>query len=213
MMLKNLLIRALPLAFVAIATLAGPAFAEDPATVSAPINAVATDTPEQWVAYGFTVNAPSSMWPMLELLHKQHFDWELYSAEQRPTPIVWGNLPPGVYGQYAPSQNVVRLSWVLQSESVELATAFLAHELTHLTDDLNGKLGDMTGDVCYAAETRAFVNEANFWQMVVGAQGKTTTDPIELQENTKMFAFVGNSKFADLVLRTTASYIHQCGSK
>jgi hypothetical protein len=66
--------------------------------------------------------------------------------------------------------------------------------------------------VCYQAETRAFVNEANFWQMVVGPKGKTTQDPIEAQENAKMHAFVGNSQFADLVLRTTASYIKQCGS-
>jgi hypothetical protein len=152
------------------------------------------------------------MWPMLEILHKYKFDWELYSAMTRPTPLVWANLPPGVYGQYAPSQNVVRVSFVLQTESVELGTAFVAHELTHLTDDLNGKLGDMTGDLCYAAETRAFVNEANFWEMFNGPDGKVTSDPIEQQENAKMFAFVGNSHFADLVLRTTASYIRQCGS-
>jgi hypothetical protein len=173
--------------------------------------ALSTDT-EHWTAYGFNVMAPSSMWPMLELLHKQKFDWELYSAQQRPTPLVWAALAPGVYGQYVPSQNVVKLSFVLQSSSVEVATAFLAHELTHLNDDLNGKLGDMRGDVCYQAETRAFVNEANFWQMVVGPYGKTTQDPIEAQENAKMHAFVGNSQFADLVLRTTASYIKQCSS-
>jgi hypothetical protein len=110
-----------------------------------------------------------------------------------------------------PNQNVVKLSWVLQGSSVELATAFLAHEFTHLTDDINGKLGDMTGDLCYDAETRAFVNEANFWQMVVGPLGKTTVDPLEDSENIKMFAFVGNSHFADLVIRTTASYVAQCG--
>ena len=28
----------------------------------------------------------------------------------------------------------------------------------------------------------------------------------------KMHAFVGNSEYADLVLRTTASYIKQCGN-
>ena len=173
--------------------------------------ALPTDT-EHWTAYGFNVTAPSSMWPMLELLHKQKFDWELYSAGQRPTPVVWAPLPPGVYGSYVPSQNVVKLSFVLQSSSVEVATAFLAHEFTHLNDDLNGRLGDMTGDVCYQAETRAFVNEANFWQMVVGPNGKTTQDPIEAQENAKMHAFVGNSQFADLVLRTTASYVKQCGN-
>ena len=165
-----------------------------------------------WTAYGFHVVAPRDVWPMLELLHAQHFDWELYSAQQRPTPIAWASLAPGSYGQYSPVQNVVRLSWVLQNESVELGTAFLAHELTHLNDDLNGKLGNMTGDACYAAETRAFVNEANFWQMVVGPDGKLTDDSIEMEENTKMFAFVGNSDFADLVLRTTASYITQCGA-
>jgi hypothetical protein len=170
------------------------------------------DGTERWTAYGFNVTAPSAMWPMLELLHTQHFDWELASASQRPTPLVWATLPAGVYGQYSPSQNVVKLSWVLQNESVEVATAFLAHELTHLNDDLNGRLGDMTGDVCYEAETRAFVNEANFWQMVNGPQGKKTEDAIELKENTKMFAFVGNAHFADLVVRTTASYIKQCGT-
>jgi hypothetical protein len=196
MMLEKRLNRALPLALLGVVALAAPALAEDQA--------------EQWTANGFSITAPSTMWPMLELLHAQRFDWELYSAQQRPTPIVWANLPPGVYGQYSPSQNVVKVSWVLQNESVEVATAYLAHELTHLTDDLNGKLGDMSGDLCYAAETRAFVNEANFWQMVVGPQGKMTNEPIEVQENTKMFAFVGNSKFADLVLRTTASYIRQC---
>jgi hypothetical protein len=70
----------------------------------------------------------------------------------------------------------------------------------------------MVGSVCYEAEVRAFVNEANFWQMVNGPLGKTTQDAIELQENAKMFAFVGNSRFADLVVRTTGSYIKQCGA-
>jgi hypothetical protein len=166
---------------------------------------------ERWTAYGYNVAAPPSMWPMLELLHKEHFDWELASASQRPTPLVWANLPRGVYGQYVPTQNVVRVSLVLQNSSVEVGTAFLAHELTHLNDDLNGKLGDISGNVCYEAETRAFVNEANFWQMVFGPLGKSTQDPIEIQENAKMFAFVGNSAFADLVVRTTASYVKQCG--
>src|SRR5438270_7890768 len=115
--------------------------------------ALPSDT-EHWTAYGFNVTAPSSMWPMLELLHQQKFDWELYSAGQRPTPVVWAALPPGVYGSYVPSQNVVKLSFVLQSSSVEVATAFLAHEFTHLNDDLTGRLGNMTGAWCYQARTR-----------------------------------------------------------
>jgi hypothetical protein len=201
-----------------------PAATTPTATATATVTATATATPTpsaataptsaaHWTAYGFNITAPSEIWPMLEMLHAYRFDWELYSVQARPTPIVWANLPPGVYGQYLPSQNVVKLSWVLQTESVELSTSFLAHELTHLTDDLNGKLGDLNGDACYAAETRAFVNEANFWQMVNGEGGmQPTNDAIEQQENAKMFAFVGNSKFADLVVRTTASYVKQCGS-
>ena len=197
----------MPLAMVAIFTSASMALAE---SAAAPAIMTATDN-ERWTAYGYNITAPASMWPMLELLHTQHFDWELASASQRPTPLVWASLPSGVYGQYVPMLNIVRVSWVLQGSSVEAGTAFLAHELTHLTDDLNGKLGDMTGSACYEAETRAFVNEANFWQMVVGPLGKSTEDPIESQENAKMFAFVGNSRFADLVVRTTASYVKQCG--
>jgi hypothetical protein len=230
-MLKAVVRRALPLAFLALSTSSALALAEDLAASPAADGSYPSDSGvvlsaagtgdlaaalptdgEHWTAYGFNVTAPSSMWPMLELLHKQKFDWELYSAGQRPTPIVWAPLPPGVYGQYTPSQNVVKLSFVLQTSSVELGTAFLAHELTHLNDDLNGRLGNMTGDVCYQAESRAFVNEANFWQMFVGPRGKTTDDPIETQENTKMFAFVGNSAFAELVLRTTPGYVKQCGS-
>lgn len=228
-MRKALLVRAIPLAALVLSTTSALAFAEDTVALT-PASTTSADggsmlaaaaattqtvvTPidtEHWNAYGFLITAPSTMWPMLELLHEQKFDWELASAAQRPTPIVWANLPHGVYGSYAPKQNVVKLSLLLQNESVEVATAFLAHELTHLNDDLNGRLGDMTGDVCYAAETRAFVNEANFWQMVVGPRGKATNDPIENQENLKMHAFVGNSEYADLVLRTTASYIKQCG--
>jgi hypothetical protein len=200
-------LRVVAIALVALFISSTAAFAEGDSTLSA----ASTDA-DHWTAYGFNITAPSTMWPMLELLHQYKFDWELYSAEQKPTPIIWANLPPHVYGQYVPSLNVVRLSFVLQDESTELATSYLAHELTHLTDDLNGKLGNMTGDACYAAETRAFVNEANFWEMVNGPQGKTTTDPLEREENAKMFAFVGNSGFADLVLRTTQSYISQCGS-
>jgi hypothetical protein len=197
---------ALLLALVALSMTSAVAFADNSAAPS-----VTADT-EHWTAYGFNITAPASMWPMLELLHRQHFDWELASASRRPTPIMWASLPPGVYGQYSPGLNVVRLSGILQGSSVEIGTAFLAHELTHLTDDLNGQLGDMVGSVCYEAEVRAFVNEANFWQMVNGPLGKTTTqDAIELQENAKMFAFVGNSRFADLVVRTTGSYIKQCG--
>lgn len=223
----TLVSRALLLAFLAVLSTSALVFAEGP-TVVATTNGqngtavvtggpdshhpvLAADATEHWTSYGFNITAPRSMWPMLELLHAQKFDWELASASQRPTPLVWASLPTGAYGQYSPSLNVVKLSWVLQSESTEVATAFLAHELTHLTDDLNGKLGDMTGNVCYEAETRAFVNEANFWQMVVGPLGKTTQDAIEMQENTKMFAFVGNAYFADLVVRTTASYVKQCG--
>jgi hypothetical protein len=218
-MLNTILCRALPLTFVALFTTSALAFAEDAAapaaTIAQPVvTASAAPVPadaERWTAYGYNIVAPAAMWPMLELLHKQHFDWELASAGQRPTPLVWANLPNGIYGQYSPRLNVVRVSWALQNSSVEVATAYLAHELTHLTDDLNGKLGDMTGSQCYEAETRAFVNEANFWQMVVGPQGKTTSDPIEAQENAKMMAFVGNAYFVDLVVRTTASYVKQCG--
>jgi hypothetical protein len=208
-MLRTLLqlidVRAIGLALVALSMTSAAVFAEDSAAPNV------TPDGEHWTAYAYNITAPSSMWPMLELLHRQHFDWELASAGRRPTPLVWASLPPGVYGQYSPSLNVVKVSWVLQNSSVEVATAFLAHELTHLTDDLNGKLGDMVGSVCYEAEVRAFVNEANFWQMVVGPNGKTTQDAIEIQENTKMFAFVGNARFADLVVRTTGSYVQQCG--
>jgi hypothetical protein len=198
-------LRVVVLAALALSLTSVSVFAEAPG--AAPAN----NDSEHWTAYGYGITAPVSIWPMLELLHRQHFDWELASAVRRPTPIVWANLPPGVYGQYSPALNVVKVSFALQNASVEIGTAFLAHELTHLTDDLNGKLGDMVGSVCYEAETRAFVNEANFWQMVFGPLGKTTQDPVELQENVKMFAFVGNAPFADLVVRTTGSYIKQCG--
>ncbi len=205
-MLKNILLRAVPLAFAVALGSSSLAFADNSTAVNVPAAATV------WTDAGFHVVAPTDMWPMLETLHQFHMDWELYAAGTRPTPLVWADLPPGVYGQYVPSLNVVRVSYVLQNESTNLAASFLAHELTHLNDDLGGKLGNMSGDVCYAAETRAFVNEANFWQMVNGAQGKPSPDALELQENTKMFAFVGNAGFADLVLRTTASYIKQCGS-
>jgi hypothetical protein len=211
-MLKTLLCRTLPLAFLALVSASGPAFAEDPAAAPPAVDDAAVAAQTQWTAYGFHVTAPASMWPMLEILHAYHFDWELYSVQTRPTPLQWSPLPPGVYGQYVRSQNVVKLSSMLQSESPELGASFLAHELTHLNDDLNGRLGDATGDACYAAETRAFVNEANYWQMVWGPQGKPDPDTLEASENAKMFAFVGNSDYADLVLRTTASYVKQCGS-
>jgi hypothetical protein len=204
-------------AFVALLLLTSSAAiaaaADDHPATPAPANdrPGATSAPERWTAYGFNVVAPASMWPMLELLHAQRFDWELASASQRPTQLLWANLAPGSLGQYAPTQNVIRLSGILQNSTVELATAYLAHELTHLNDDLNGRLGEMSGGACYESETRAFVNEANFWQMVVGPFGKTTQDAIEQQENMKMFAFVGNARFADLVVRTTPSYIKQCG--
>lgn len=202
----KLLSRALPFALVAVFATSVVAFAEPAAAPQT------TEVQAQWTDYGFHITAPQDVWPMLEILHQYHFDWELYSLQQRPTAVVWSPLPNGVYGQYSASLNVVRLSSMLQNESVELGTAFLAHELTHLTDDLNGKLAEMTADTCYQAETRAFVNEANFWQMVNGPTGKVTNAWLEQQENNKMFAFVGNSTFADLVLRTTPSYIKQCGS-
>ena len=228
-MLKALVWRAIPLAALALSTTSALAYADDTVAVAPitgasvaaeagtalvaaadPTQAPAAIDADHWTAYGYNITAPASTWPMLELLHAQKFDWELASAQQRPTPIVWASLPHGVYGQYSRTQNVVRLSLVLQNSSLEAGTAFLAHELTHLTDDLNGKLGDMTGDLCYAAETRAFVNEANFWQMLFGPRGKDTSDPIEMQDNRKMHAFVGNSEYADLVLSTTASYIKEC---
>src|SRR4051794_40930215 len=100
------------LSLLAIAGRASVAFAED---LAAP-----PSDGEHWTAYGFSIAAPSSMWPMLEMLHTYHFDWELYSAQQRPTPLVWAPLPPGVYGQYVPALNVVKVSSALQSESVEV---------------------------------------------------------------------------------------------
>jgi hypothetical protein len=202
-MLRGVLVRTVPLFLLVLAS-----------SIVSP-GALAAEASPPWTRFGFNVVAPASMWPMLELLHDQRFDWELASASQRPTPLIWASLPAGVHGQYVRTQNVVKVSSALQGASVEIATAYLAHELTHLNDDLNGRLGDPTadliGDVCYAAETRAFVNEANFWHMVVGPRGKATSDPLEIQENAKMFAFVGNTRFADLVVRTTDSYMRQCG--
>jgi hypothetical protein len=211
-MFTKLLTRAVSIAALALVATSTLAHAENPAAAPPTLDAVPTDPVQQWTNYGFHITAPASMLPMLELLHQYHFDWELYSIQARPTPLVWATLAPGAYGSYVPAQNVVKLSTVLQNESVDLGTAFLAHELTHLTDDLNGQLGNMSGDACYAAETRAFVNEANFWQMLWGPQGKRTSDWLEQQENNKMFSFVGHSDFADLVLRTTASYVKECGS-
>jgi hypothetical protein len=211
-MLNRLPYRAFSLAFIALTTTAAVAFAEDAQAPPPGSTDTTMAAQTQWTAYGFHVTSPASMWPMLEILHEYHFDWELYSAQTRPTPLVWAPLPPGVYGQYSPAQNVVKLSSTLQTESAELGAAFLAHELTHLNDDLNERLGDATGDACYSAETRAFVNEANFWQMVWGPQGKPTPNTLERLENTKMFSFVGNNDYANLVLRTTASYVKQCGS-
>jgi len=170
-------------------------------------------TSDRWTAYGFNVDAPASMWPMLEVLHRNNFDWALAGASRKPTPIRWDDqLPRGVYGAYTPKENTIKLSTVLETTSLEARATLLAHELTHLNDDLNGLLGDIIGDNCYNAETRAFVNEANLWSMLFGRQGKQNADPIEAQENTKMWAFVGNQHFADLVVRTTGAYVTQCSS-
>src|SRR5258708_7431960 len=111
-MLRNILRRALPLALLVLASTltASTTLAADAPTMAAAVQPGA----ERWTAYGYNIIAPTSMWPMLELLHSQHFDWELASASGRQTPIVWGSLPPNVFGQYTPKQNVIRLSWVLQ---------------------------------------------------------------------------------------------------
>jgi len=95
----------------ATATTTTPAAAATPtatATATAGATAAATAAPlsttavasdgGHWTAYGFNITAPSSVWPMLEMLHAYKFDWELYGAQARPMPIVWANLPPGVYG-------------------------------------------------------------------------------------------------------------------
>src|SRR5439155_23871951 len=72
---------ALPLAFVAILTTSALVSAED---VAAPDQSMAAATTsavktvpadgDHWTAYGLNITAPASMWPMLELLLKQHFD-------------------------------------------------------------------------------------------------------------------------------------------
>jgi hypothetical protein len=180
------------------------------ATVTQSAVALST-TATRWTAYGFDIDAPVSMWPMFELLHREHFDWELATASQADIPIVWAELPTGQFGQYDRANRIVRLATVLQTSSVEARSAFLAHELTHANDDLNGRLIDMSSASCYDAEVRAFENEANLWIMLFGPRGKANPDPYEARENTKMRAFVGNAHFADLVVKTTASYIHECG--
>jgi hypothetical protein len=165
-----------------------------------------------WKAYGYDVAAPTSIWPMLELLHEQHFDWQLASLSQSHVPILWADLPAGTFGQYDRGNKVVRLSNELQTTSVEARTAFLTHELTHLNDDLNGRLTNLSSDGCYEAEVRAFQNEGNLWSMLFGPRGKVAPDAFEARENVKMWAFVGNAHFADLVVRTTPSYVRECGS-
>jgi hypothetical protein len=174
--------------------------------------AAATTTATRWTAYGFDIVAPVSMWPMFELLHRVHFDWELATATQRDISVVWAELPKGTFGQYDRANRIVRLTTALQTSSVEASTAFLAHELTHANDDQNGRLSDMSSASCYDAEVRAFQNEANLWIMLFGPRGKANPDPFEARENTRMWAFVGNAHFAELVVKTTASYVHECGT-
>jgi hypothetical protein len=180
-------------------------------TRGASLNVSAADD-SRWTAHGFNVNAPRSIWPMLELLHEYKFDWALAAASRAQAPIVWADLPTGMYGQYSLSSDTVRLSTALESTGVEAGAAFLVHELTHLTDDVNGVFGaDVTGAACYEAEVRAFSNEANLWSMIFGRQGKRSADKIEAQQNLKMRSFVGKPGYVDLVLRTTAGYVRQCG--
>jgi hypothetical protein len=65
-MLRNNICRALPVLFVVLAsplTSATSTLAAEPAA-----------SQERWSAYGFNIIAPASVWPMLELLHTQHFD-------------------------------------------------------------------------------------------------------------------------------------------
>src|SRR5438105_3961337 len=126
-MLKALLFRAIPIAALALSTTSALAFAEDSVAIntstqvaadgSSMLVAAAADTQaaaapidtEHWTNYGFTITAPSTMWPMLELLHTEKFDWELPSGAQRPKAFLWANLPEGVYGEYCPTENGVAL--------------------------------------------------------------------------------------------------------
>src|SRR5205823_4129223 len=108
-MLRNLIFRALPIAALALTSTVSSVSTTFAADDQAPLPAASTSA-EHWTNYGFDIVAPSSMWPMLELLHTQHFDWELASASRKPTPIVYQTLPAGVYGSYLRSGNVVRLS-------------------------------------------------------------------------------------------------------
>jgi hypothetical protein len=72
---------------------------------------------------------------MLDTLPQGNFGWAVNNIRELGTPILWSDDIPGL-GAYRADNQTILLSTQLKGCSLLLQTAFLAHEATHLTDDL-----------------------------------------------------------------------------
>jgi hypothetical protein len=164
----------------------------------------------RWVAYGYAIVAPPSLWPALEQLRARGYDWALDSLNARPTTLAYGSLRPHVSGVYHHGADVIQLASALEQSTVEVRSAVLLHESTHLSDVLHGRW-EASSAACLAFEERAVANQATFWRDLWGPSGKPSpADEWEAGLNDLVWSFTFERAWGQAAL--SAAYADECAT-
>jgi PilZ domain-containing protein len=163
-----------------------------------------------WSAYGYTIPAPKSLWPALEVLRARGYDWALDALNARPLRLTFTPLAPHISGVYGQSDDSIRLAAPLELARPETQAAVLVHEATHLSDVLHGRW-EGSRDGCLQFEERALANEASFWRELWGPSGKPVpTDEWEAALNDLVWSFTYERAWGHEAV--SALYSGECAS-
>ncbi len=109
-------------------------------------------------------------------------EWLVRVAAENGVAVAEGALPPGVLGEFVPSQRLVTISSELGRSSSWVRASVLAHELQHAADAASGN-SPRTPAQCLAAESNAFRRQTAVWNQLWQTKLPADADSLHAELN------------------------------
>ena len=123
------------------------------------------------------------------------------TAALRGTRVIWGPVPPGSYGVFDRSRNLITISTSLRNVSSSVLAGLAGHEVVHVSQSNWSSPND-----CYLNESVAMSYQAQIWSLVPNFGDRSTAaavmDAIEQ---------VWRSGTLDALVRRQPLYQMECG--
>jgi hypothetical protein len=131
------------------------------------------------------------------------------TLDARGVAVRFAPLGQGIYARYNVAAQLIEIDPAWADADDETLAAVLAHEATHVQDDMSGYLATGGASACLESEVRAFRTAASFWLAQFGPAGKPAPgSDLEVQLNRIAALQASDPGGLERLVRQT--YVDQC---